>query len=184
MKKLSFLAFILTGFLITLTLSCKKDKKDETKHPACDWFPVMSGTSLVYDFTQQQGVTPPYVMTEKSYPTTDSSLSIYKLLFVYRDCSSGKVYFDHGPSSERIVLFDNHKLGDNVLITDTIFHGIRHFVTQTSASDGSLSIVLKEEPSHFEELRATFKPGVGILYVAAIFPTTGEIIYTVTLKQQ
>ena len=183
MKKLSFLAFILTGFLITLTLSCKKDKKDETKHPACDWFPVMSGTSLVYDFTQHRDVIPPYVTMEKSYPTTDTSLSIYKLLFVYRDCNSGKVYFDHGPSDERIVLFDNHKLGTGVLITDTIFHSIRHFVTQTSAADGTLSITLKEEPSAHEELQASFKPGTGIVYVAAINPTNGEIIYTVELKQ-
>ena len=183
MKKISFLTLILTVFFVTLILSCKKDKKDETKSPACPWFPVMSGTSLVYEFTQQRGVTPPYVTTEKSYPTTDSSLSIYKLFFVYRDCNSGKVYYDHGPSDERIVLFDNHKLGDSILITDTIFHNIRHFVTQTSASDGSLSIILKEEPANFEEMRATFKPGVGIVYVAAIFPTTGEIIYTVTLKQ-
>ncbi|MCW3116218.1 MAG: hypothetical protein JWM28_300, partial [Chitinophagaceae bacterium] len=123
MKKITAPLIVLTGFIISLSLSCKKEK---TKEPLCSWFPVMSGTSASFTVTQEQGNTPPYPTYSKPYPTTDSSLSIYSLLFVFRDCASGQLLFDHGPSDERIVLFDKNRVGDSILITDVVFHGIRH----------------------------------------------------------
>lgn len=172
---------LLAAFTLTLSVSCKKEKEKE-KEPDCSWFPVITGKSYAYSFSQHLGNTEPFPVDDKLYPATDSSLSIYKLLFVVRDCSSNKLLFDHGPSDERIVLFDKSQTGKDILITDVVFHGIRHFVTQTSSGDGKLTSVVKEEPSAHEELIATLLPGTGIVYVAAINPTTGEIIYTVNLK--